>query len=151
MANTDYGINVNVNFNAVSYDSTTQTWSGSPTWTIAPPTQGVPPVKIGTDTSTVTWNLNASAVPRGFTASFASPGVAFTGTPAWTGGTPANSNSTTCVADDSFDGLTNNQVFEYVVTVTLSNGTVSNSWNSDPDVENESGTVNVAAMVHTRK
>lgn len=149
MANTNYGINVNVNFNGVSYNTTTKVWSGAPTWMITPANQSVPPVKVGTNTSTITWNLNAAAVPSGFTASFASPGVAM-GT-GWTGGTPANSNSTTCVAIDTFNGLTANQVFEYVATVTLSNGAVSNSWNSDPDVTNEAGTVNVCVLVHLRK
>ena len=151
MANTNYGINVNVNFNGVSYNATTKTWSGTPTWTITPPSQGIPPVKAGTNTSTITWSLHAAAQPQGFTASFAAPGVVMaTG---WTGGTPANTNSTTCVASDNFNGLTANQVFEYVVTVTLANadGTVSQNWDSDPDVINEAGTANVCVLVHLRK
>jgi len=151
VANNNFPINVNVNFNGVSYNAATRTWTGQPSWTVTPNLQGVPPVKLGVNTNTITWNLNAAAVPQGFTAAFTSPAITFAASPAWTGGAPGNTNNTTCVASDNFNGLPANEVFEYTISVTLSNGSVTQAFTYDPDIENETGTVNVAALVRTRK
>jgi hypothetical protein len=149
VANTNFPINVNVNFAGVTYSN--GSWYNSPTWTVNPSLQGVPPVKLGVNTNTLVWSLHAAAVPQGFTASFATPGIAFVGTPVWTGGTPQNLDSQTCAVADNFNGLAANETYEYNISVTLSNGTVSNTWVCDPDVQNESGTMNIAALVRTRK
>jgi hypothetical protein len=151
--NNNYQVNVNVNFNGVSYNASTGTWTGQPSWTVNPQLQPVPPVKAGVATNTITWVLHAASVPNPFTAAFANAGIGFASN--WTGGQPGNLNSTNCVVSDNFNGLANNEVFEYVITVNLSGtvngGTVSQNFLCDPDVENESGTVNVAALVRTRK
>ena len=148
MANNTIQINVNVNFNGVSYNPTTG-WSGTPTWNVQPSPAPVNPVKSG-DTNTIQWNLNAAAVPNPFSASFAnSSAITFSGTPTWTGGQPGQPTNSgqTITASDNFNGLAANVNYYYSITVTLT-GTVAGSqviqtFRLDPDVENESGTVNM--------
>jgi hypothetical protein len=139
-------VNVNVNFSGVSYDPNNG-WSGQPTWNVNPNPANIPPTKAG-DTMTIQWNLNAAAVPRGFTASFAANGIAF-GTN-WRGASPSSPNSTTISVNDTFNGLVDNQDYEYMVSVILSNGTVTQSFTLDPDVINEAGTANLAIRKSAR-
>lgn len=142
MANNATPISVNVNFHNVSYAN--GVWSGAPAWNV-PQNVNVPPSKAG-DTMLLRFNLNAAAVPTGFTASFANTNpILFDQN--WTGGPPSSENSTTITVDDTFNGLSTNQEYEYSVSVTLGGmvGTqfVSQTWTLDPDVVNESGTANV--------
>ena len=44
--NNSYGINVNVNFNGVSYNAGTNTWTGQPSWNVNP---NLLPVTPGSD------------------------------------------------------------------------------------------------------
>jgi hypothetical protein len=150
--NPSFPINVNVNFHGVTYDASTGTWSGQPTWTVAPYVQPVTPIKAGTGDNTVSWNLNAAAVPSGFTAMFPqnSP-ITFKPTPAWPGTTPVTTNNTTVQSTDNFNGLPANQICEYTIAVILTNGSVIGTFSYDPDVENEGGTVNVVAIARMRK
>ena len=143
MANNSTPINVNVNFRNVSYSPSTG-WSGTPTWNVPTPVN-VPPSKAG-DSMSIRWNLNAAAVPAGFTAEFATNGILFGN--GWTGGPPSSSNSTTISVNDTFNGLSSNQDFEYTIAVNLGglvNGQyVQTTFSLDPDVENQSGTANLA-------
>jgi hypothetical protein len=143
------GINVSVNFHGVSYDPNSG-WSGTPNWNINPSPAPVNPVK-SSDGNTVQWSLNAAAVPNPFSAAFAnSSAIAFSGTPAWTGGQPTGSGQT-ITATDNFNGLSSVQNYYYSITVTLTgviNGsTVTQPFTLDPDVQNEAGTAN-AALSH---
>ena len=147
MANNNISIDVNVNFNDVSYDPVNG-WSGWPIWDIEPSPARVNPVRAG-DTNTIRWNLNASAVVSPFTASFANASaITFSGTPGWTGGNPVLVDSQHITASDTFSGLPSAQNYYYSITVTLSgmvNGTqVTQTYTLDPDVQNESGTTNAA-------
>jgi hypothetical protein len=140
VANNSTPVNVNVNFNGVSYDPNNG-WSGSPTWNVRTPVV-IPPSKAG-DTMTIQWNLNAAAVPSGFTAAFAANGIVFGN--GWAGGPPSSPNSTTISVADTFNGLATNQDYEYTIGVILSNGTnVQQAFTLDPDVENQAGTANLA-------
>ena len=150
MPSPTFPINVNVNFNGVSYNASTGTWTGQPSWNVVPNVQGVTPIKAGTGDNIISWNLNAAAPPRGFTAAFPQTN-AIAMQSGYPGTTPATTNSTTVTSTDNFNGLQANQIYEYVITVTLTNGTVSQDFTYDPDVVNEAGTVNVAALVRTRK
>lgn len=143
MANNSTPVNVNVNFNGVSYNPNNG-WSGTPTWNVRTPVT-VPPSKAG-DTMTIQWNLNAAAVPNPFTAAFATNGIVF-GTN-WTGGPPSVPNSTTISVADTFNGLTANQDYEYTIAVVLRGNVNGNNVQQvfvlDPDVENQAGTANLA-------
>jgi hypothetical protein len=149
--NPGFPINVNVNFNGVSYNAQTGAWTGDPSWTVTPYVQPVTPIKAGTGENIVTWTLHAAAVPRGFTAMFPqeSP-VTFKPTPPWPGSTPVTTSNTTVQATDNFNGLPANQICEYTIAVILINGTVMKRFLYDPDVENEGGTVNVNVVAIAR-
>lgn len=150
MANNDVGVNVVVNFQGVTYNSSTQTWSGSPSLNTSPNPAKVPPSKSG-DTNTLVWTLRAAAVPANFNAAFPATGaIAFSGTNAWTGGTPTLQGDGTYQCQDNFDDLENALDYYYSVTVMLTgtgpNAGVSQSFTMDPDVENEAGS---ATLTHT--
>jgi hypothetical protein len=132
-------VNVNVNFNGVSYAN--GTWSGTPSWTVAPPT-----VQVHPGTNTINWNLNAQA-PSGYTAKFApmdpndtgeNP-IYFPASANWTGGPPQRDSDTLVTATDNFSSITQPTDYYYGVNVTLtqtSSGT-SYTFNYDPEVQNE--------------
>ena len=148
MANNNIPINVNVNFNGVTYSG--GAWSGTPAWNINPSPAPVNPVKSG-DTNTIQWNLHAAAVPNPFTASFTGNAIQFSGTPAWTGGAPITNSTISVSVTDTFNGLQSAVNYYYSITVTLSgvvNGNnVTQTFRLDPDVQNEAGSMN-AAMRH---
>ncbi len=147
MAQNSTPINVNVNFRNVT--CVNGVWSGDPVWNVQPTPANVPPSTAG-DTMTLQFNLNASAVPAGFTAAFANTTpIQFGGS--WTGGPPSSPNSTTITMDDTFDGLGASVDYKYSISVTLS-GNQGTAWLTrtftlDPDVVNEAGQVRL--VTHT--
>jgi|KBSMisStandDraft_5_1062788.scaffolds.fasta_scaffold37479_2 hypothetical protein len=151
MPNNTIPVNVNINFNGVTYNAANGTWSGTPNWNPQPMTAPVRPVQSGSN-NTVQWKLNAASVPNPFSAAFASASaIAFSGTPAWTGGAPVLVDGQTITAADNFDNLPQTQTYYYSITVTLT-GTVNGSpvtqpFTLDPDVQNEAGT----ALTHTTR
>jgi hypothetical protein len=137
-------VNVNVNFNGVTY-SPDGTWTGTPSWNVNPDPVNVPPSKAG-DQMTIQWTLRASNLPSGFSAGFASNGILFGSS--WTGGPPSVSNSTTISVADTFNNLPANQDYEYSIAIVLTgyiNGQyVAQAFTYDPDVENQAGQANLA-------
>lgn len=147
-------INVNVNFNGVT--CVNAVWSGTPTWNVNPSPANIPPSRAG-NTTTLQFNLNASALPSGFTAAFASPNaIVFAANQNWPGGPPSSPNSTTVTMDDTFNNNATNVDYKYSINVTLSGnqGTawLTHTFTLDPDVVNEAGSVVVAnQLTHTAK
>lgn len=132
-------VNVNVNLTGVSYSN--GSWSGTPRWTVAPPT-----VQVHPGTNTINWNLNAQA-PSGYTAKFApmdpnhtdkNP-IYFPASSNWTGGPPTRDSDTLVTATDNFSSITQPTDYYYGVNVTLTQTSsgVSQTFNYDPEVENE--------------
>jgi hypothetical protein len=125
-------VNVNVNCNSLSYSN--GTWSGTASWTVAPPT-----VQVHPGTNVINWNLNAQ-VPNGYAAKFTDPnGIYFPASSNWTGGPPQLVNDGLVQANDNFSSITQATDYYYGVNVTvteLSSG-ASTTLNYDPEVENE--------------
>lgn len=125
-----------VNFNGVSYNASTGQWSGAPTWTV-PPTQ-----QVQSGENTITWSLQAAAVPRGFNAAFTNGGIVFDPNDNWVGTTPviASPTSVTCNDDFTIPAGDDPEDYEYSVFVSLTSAndpSITNTWSYDPDVENE--------------
>jgi hypothetical protein len=133
-------VNVNVNLNGVSYSN--GVWSGTPSWTVAPPT-----VQVHPGTNTINWNLNAQA-PNGYTAKFApvsstAPStnpIYFPTSSNWPGGLPQRDSDTLVTATDNFSSITQATDYYYGVNVTLTQTSSGEqkTFNYDPEVENES-------------
>jgi len=128
-------VSVVVNFSAVSYNSTTNQWTGSPTFNVPATT----PVQAGLNT--IVWTLRPAAVPHGFDAVF-DPGDGIAFDPGWPGGPPSMVSTTVIQANDDFTTPPpTSETFEYSVDVRLvseSNSTLWKDFSYDPDVENES-------------
>jgi hypothetical protein len=132
-------VNVNVNFNGVSCNN--GVWSGTPSWNVAPPT-----VQVHPGTNTINWNLNAQA-PSGYTAKYAPMNsndttknpIYFPVSSNWTGGSPQRASDTLVTATDNFSSITQPTDYYYGVNVTLTQTSsgASNTFNYDPEVENE--------------
>lgn len=138
MPPTNVPVSVVVNLSSVSYNPTTQQWSGAPTWTVPHTT----PVKAGTNT--IQWTLRAAAVPSGFGTAFqAASGIAFRA--GWPGGTPALQPGGTYTATDNFSTPPPTAVnYPYSVTIVVTsetNSSISTSFTLDPDVQNEAGSI----------
>lgn len=142
-------MNVNVNFNGVTYMN--GVWSGTPKWTIAPNSIEVAPVAnpAVTGDNTVTWNLNVSATPSGFSGKFpASGAIVFKPNSGWPGPPVGGLDEQTMQVVDNFAGLTENATYNYTITVVLYNTSgVVQLFTKDPDVENDAGTGSILHLV----
>jgi hypothetical protein len=133
MPGTNVGADVKVNFNDVQYAN--GAWSGTPTW-------DVQKVTVQPGDNNIIWNVKAQQVPAGFTAAFdPSTGIVFSGSPAWTGGTPTLQGDGTYMCSDNFESLPQPTDYYYSVAVKLvpnpGTSTPGTSFTYDPEVENE--------------
>jgi hypothetical protein len=136
-------VNVIVNFNGVSYDPGSNRWSGQPGWTVPQKTSVHP------GDNDIVWTLRANNVPTGFQAQFASSnGVYFPSTSNWPGGPPTLQGNGTIVATDDYTGGAQPVDYYYGMNVVLQPVAGGNqtpgTFNFDPQVENEPGTISHA-------
>ena len=142
-------VRVVVNFTGVTYDSSTQTWSGDPSWRFHPDK-----AHAFAGNNTISWALEASN-GQGYTSAFPSEGaIVFKSTddPQWGGGTPTTQNATSVTADDSFENQQTEVTYHYTTNVVLTapGGTTTKTFTHDPAVQNDPGGIlchSVAAVV----
>jgi hypothetical protein len=133
-------VNVNVNVAGVTYSN--GQWTGSPVWTVPAKT----PVSPGLND--ITWSIQANP-PNRFNAAFASTdGVYFPLSSNWGGGTPTLQPNGTIVATDDFSAPPAAIDYYYGLNVTLTDPTsgANKTFNFDPEVENEAGTLSHTPM-----
>ena len=114
-------------------------WTGQqPTWNVEPDS-----LKCKKGNNKITWALEVSNVPLGFSAAFTNPGVVFKSDPRWTGSAPENKNNGTVTADNNYQRLVMTTKYPYTVSVTVTPPPGSQfppqTFSLDPDVENEGG------------
>jgi hypothetical protein len=139
MPPTNVPVSVVANFSGVSYDPSTNQWSGDPTWNVPAKTA----VRAGSNT--IQWTLRPAAVPQGFVVSFpASLGIAF-GTD-WPYDDPGKQTDGTYTVNDTFTQPPASVDYEYTVNVVITseaNTTISKGFSYDPDIENEGGSLSI--------
>ena len=114
-------------------------WTGQqPAWTVEPDS-----VKCKPGNNKLTWSLEASNAPAGFTAAFTNPGIVFKPQPPWTGSTPENKNNGTVTADNNYERIAVKTKYPYTAFVTVTPPPGSQfppkTFSFDPEVENDTG------------